>query len=278
MGESRCTPRISTRPHQVRSRRLVRLGTCAPSIDVLLRQAERSTFCFAIGQMHVLRMLHPISRPFFSSPRLSCVPFSRHHGPCQRLLHLQTRGKPRQLQANPLWLPVPEHMQSTSSLTRCTLLRAFQSGPVTNKSHHSEWPPSTPPPQQQHHAEPQRIPGLRYAGPAAWAILVSAGIFISLAYVEAREQLKPAPSGLRMPAALERYRPQRPSKTPTEVAQQWWKNQDAISKTTIGIIGANTAVHLTRYVLPQFWASLWQIPIRPVNYPLYAIPRVHTLC
>ncbi|KAF2659092.1 hypothetical protein K491DRAFT_591724 [Lophiostoma macrostomum CBS 122681] len=226
--------------------------------------------------MHTLRVLHPISRSFSSSSQpLSAL--LRHQGPYRRFLHLQTRGKPRQLQAQSPWLPVSEHVQHGSPLTRFAFYRALQNSPGANKSRYRRHTSSPSPPQQNDWVPPSpRIPKLRIAGPVAWAAIVSAGIFISLAYLEAREQLKPPPSERRSPALWERSRPQQTFTPATEVAQQWWRDQDAISKTTIGIMGANLTVHLTRFVVPEFWHSLWHIPMRPVNYSLFTSMFVHS--
>jgi rhomboid-like protein len=116
---------------------------------------------------------------------------------------------------------------------------------------------------------------IRYLRPAIWALLVSGGIFTSLAYLEAKKELQPkkASRWLEVPQwGMQR----RTAPTPTEVATQWWGQLNTMSKVSCGIIAANSAVHLTSFVAPQFWNSLWHVPARNVNYTQFTSMFVHS--
>lgn len=116
---------------------------------------------------------------------------------------------------------------------------------------------------------------IRYLRPAIWALLVSGGIFAGLAYIEAKEELKPKKTSgwLEAPQwGMQRRTPP----TPTEMATQWWDQLNPMSKLSCGIIAANSAVHLGSFVAPQLWDQMWHIPARNVNYTLFTSAFVHS--
>ncbi|KAF1944315.1 hypothetical protein EJ02DRAFT_371575 [Clathrospora elynae] len=115
---------------------------------------------------------------------------------------------------------------------------------------------------------------VRYLRPAIWAVVVSSSIYVGLAYLEAKEELKPKtklnPSGGWLQA------PQRGPPTPTETAINFWNSLNSISKLSYGIIAANSAVHLSSLVVPRFWDTLWHLPARNVNYTQFSSMFVHS--
>jgi rhomboid-like protein len=116
---------------------------------------------------------------------------------------------------------------------------------------------------------------IRYLRPAIWALIVSGGIFGGLAFLEARQELKPKrqQGWLEAPQwGMQRRGPP----TPTEMATQWWTQLNPISKVSCGIIAANSAVHLSSFVMPRFWDSLWHMPARNVNYTQFTSMFVHS--
>lgn len=117
---------------------------------------------------------------------------------------------------------------------------------------------------------------VRYLRPAIWALVVSGGIFTGLAYLQAKEEVKPKkiqgwPSAPQWPTMQTRGPP-----TPTEVAARWWDSLNPISKLSFGIIAANSAVHLTSFVMPSFWNMLWHLPARNANYTQFTSMFVHS--
>lgn len=116
---------------------------------------------------------------------------------------------------------------------------------------------------------------IRYLRPAIWAIVVSGGIFVSLAYLEAKKQLK-SKSHLSWPQPSEWGVQKRKAPTPTEAATKWWQDLDPISRLSCSIIAANTAVHLTSFPAYRYWDLLWHIPARNVNYTLLTSAFVHS--
>jgi rhomboid-like protein len=115
---------------------------------------------------------------------------------------------------------------------------------------------------------------IRYLRPAIWALAVSGGIFTGLAYLEARQELKPKKSGwFEAPQwGVQRRGPP----TPTEMATQWWTQLNPISKVSCGIIAANSAIHLSSFVVPRYWDLLWHTPARNVNYTQFSSMFVHS--
>ncbi|KAB2110105.1 hypothetical protein AG0111_0g471 [Alternaria gaisen] len=117
---------------------------------------------------------------------------------------------------------------------------------------------------------------VRYLIPAIWALSVSGGIFYGLAYLEAKSELKskPASSGGWLQAPQWSTK-QRGPPTPTEVVTGAWTNLDPISRVTYGIIGANSGIHLSSFLLPRAWETLWHLPARNVNYTQFTSMFVH---
>ncbi|KAF2829562.1 hypothetical protein CC86DRAFT_346392 [Ophiobolus disseminans] len=116
---------------------------------------------------------------------------------------------------------------------------------------------------------------VRYLRPAIWALVVSGGIFTGLAYLQARQELKPKKSH-GWHEAPQWGAQRRGPPTPTELATQWWAQLNPISKLSSGIIATNTAIHLSSFVIPQYWNLLWHMPARNVNYSLFSSMFVHS--
>jgi rhomboid-like protein len=116
---------------------------------------------------------------------------------------------------------------------------------------------------------------VRYLRPAIWALTVSGGIFTGLAYLEAKEEVKSKKSKGWFEAA-QLNAPRRGPPTPTELAMSSWQQLNPISQLSCGIIGVNAAVHLSSYVVPSYWLSLWHTPVRNVNYTQFSSMFVHS--
>jgi len=117
---------------------------------------------------------------------------------------------------------------------------------------------------------------VRYLIPAIWALSVSGGIFYGLAYLEAKSELKSKPaSGGGWLQAPRWSTKQRGPPTSTEVVTGAWTNLDPISRVTYGIIGANSGIHLSSFLLPRAWETLWHLPARNVNYTQFTSMFVH---
>jgi rhomboid-like protein len=102
---------------------------------------------------------------------------------------------------------------------------------------------------------------VRYLRPAIWAILVSSGIFVGLSYLEARSELNAQPaSAVGWLPTPQWSIPRRTPPTPTEVV----------------IIGANSGIHLSSFLVPRTWDTLWHLPIRNVNYTQFTSMFVHS--
>jgi rhomboid-like protein len=117
---------------------------------------------------------------------------------------------------------------------------------------------------------------VRYLRPALWALSVSCGIFYGLAYLEAKRELKtkPASAGGWLQAPHWNTT-QRAPPTPTEVVTGAWTSLDPISKVTYGLIGANSGIHLSSFLVPKAWDTLWHTPARNVNYTHFTSMFVH---
>jgi rhomboid-like protein len=115
---------------------------------------------------------------------------------------------------------------------------------------------------------------VRYFRPAIWAIVISGGIFTGLAYLQARQELKPKKSkGWEAPQwGMQKRTPP----GPIELGSQMWAQLNPISKVSCGIIAANSAVHLSSYLVPKFWDLLWHTPARNVNYTQFSSMFVHS--
>ncbi|KAL6161303.1 hypothetical protein ACJBU6_00423 [Exserohilum turcicum] len=118
---------------------------------------------------------------------------------------------------------------------------------------------------------------VRYLRPAIWAIAVSSGIFLGLSYLEAKRELKDASTstGGWLPTP-QWTMPRRTPPTPTEVVTGTWNNVDPISRITYGIIGANSGIHLSSFLVPRTWDTLWHLPARNVNYTQFTSMFVHS--
>jgi rhomboid-like protein len=125
-----------------------------------------------------------------------------------------------------------------------------------------------------------RLPNIRvrYLRPAIWALAVSSSIYVGFAYLQAKQELKTnATSGgwLQVPQWSARA-PNRGPPGPFEVATGAWESFDPITRISYGIIAANSAVHLSSFVVPRFWDTLWHLPARNVNYTQFTSMFVHS--
>lgn len=116
---------------------------------------------------------------------------------------------------------------------------------------------------------------VRYLRPAIWALAVSSGIYVGLAFLEAKKEVdaKKSSGWLQAP---QWSTPRRGPPTPTEVATTWWADLNPMSKLSCGLIAANTAVHSTSFFAPRFWDTLWHLPARNVNYTQFTSMFVHS--
>ncbi|KAF2631223.1 hypothetical protein BU25DRAFT_361228 [Macroventuria anomochaeta] len=120
---------------------------------------------------------------------------------------------------------------------------------------------------------------VRYLRPAIWSFTVTAGIFSGLAYYQAKkeiEQAKKATNWLQVPQWGLQPQSRVGPPSATELATRWWTELNPISKVTWGIIGANSAVHLTSFLIPRYWDLLWHIPARNRNYTNFTSMFVHS--
>lgn len=119
---------------------------------------------------------------------------------------------------------------------------------------------------------------VRYLRPAIWALVVSGGIFTGLAYLQAKQELKPKKSQgwLEAPQWHVRGAQNRGPPTPTELATGAWSQLNPISKVSWGIIASNSAIHLSSFVAPRYWDLLWHTPARNVNYTQFSSMFVHS--
>ncbi|KAF2845457.1 hypothetical protein T440DRAFT_493382 [Plenodomus tracheiphilus IPT5] len=118
---------------------------------------------------------------------------------------------------------------------------------------------------------------VRYLRPAIWALTVSGGIFTGLAYLEANKQIESQKrrGWLQVPQ-VQWSVPRQKFPTPTEVATTWWKDLNEVSKLSAGLVGINAAVHVSSFVVPRFWYTLWHLPARNVNYTQFTSMFVHS--
>ncbi|KAL5115100.1 hypothetical protein ACEQ8H_007015 [Pleosporales sp. CAS-2024a] len=122
---------------------------------------------------------------------------------------------------------------------------------------------------------------VRYLGPAIWALVVSGGIFTGLAFFAAKRELsskKKTFGWMEAPQWATTTTPPRRTAAPgpTELATQWWSSQvNSVSKVSYGIIAANSAIHVSSFLVPQFWNRLWHVPARNVNYTQFTSMFVH---
>ncbi|KAJ4313154.1 hypothetical protein N0V94_007083, partial [Neodidymelliopsis sp. IMI 364377] len=119
---------------------------------------------------------------------------------------------------------------------------------------------------------------VRYVRPAIWSFAVAGGILSGFAYYQAKreiEQEKTSSSWLKAPQWALQSQPRGPP-SPADLAKNWWAGQDPISQATWCIIGANSAVHLTSFLVPRFWELLWHVPARNVNYTNFTSMFVHS--
>jgi len=125
----------------------------------------------------------------------------------------------------------------------------------------------------------QRLPRIKvyYLRPAIWAIAVSCGIFLGLSYLEAKRELKKqsASAGGWLQALPWNTRRQGPS-SPTDIETGAWNGLDPITRLGYGIIGANTGIHLSSFLVPRAWDLLWHLPARNVNYTQFTSMFVHS--
>lgn len=215
---------------------------------------------------------------FFPRCRAALLRSSTVRAPAARafgwshIRQLQTRGSqnasyrpskilPRQTNAQ----PPPPHTQSE---------------PAANESQ------NTPGNDEQFRYFPDEEPPnvkVRFLVPTIWAVTVSTGIFVSLAYLEAKRELESRNpyrlfEGSGIPTrrgSYSTYSPNGPP-TPTEVVTRAWREADPMSKLSLGLIGVNGAVHLSGMVARGAWQHLWHIPATNRNYTLFTSTFVHS--
>ena len=118
---------------------------------------------------------------------------------------------------------------------------------------------------------------VKYLRPALWALVVSSGIYVGLAYLQAKSELKAQKArGWLEGPQLQWKTPTRGMPTPLEVATQYWADLNPIMKVGYGIIGVNTVVHASSFVMPRVWDMLWHTPARNVNYTQFTSMFVHS--
>lgn len=124
---------------------------------------------------------------------------------------------------------------------------------------------------------------VKFLAPAIWALTVSTGIYISLAYLTARQEVEEVgiykPSGANwVPSRQSSSSPytNRGPPTFTEVASRAWSQTDPMSKLSWSLIGFNGAVHLSKFVTRDAWYKLWHVPVTNRNYTLLTSTFVHS--
>lgn len=191
-----------------------------------------------------------LGTPFVSIPR--CFP----------IRHLRTRGAeegPPQTSRT-----VPQHSNPS---------------PVPNQSttaqHNTQY-------SQENPNEPE-LPDvkIKFLTPAIWALAVSSGVYVSLAYFTAKNELEnTGPYRLFQGNGTHVNHPTSPyisrgPPTPTELATQAWRQMDPMSKLSWSIIGFSGVVHLSSTVAQGAWQRLWHIPATNRNYTLLTSTFVH---
>ena len=124
---------------------------------------------------------------------------------------------------------------------------------------------------------------IKFLVPAIWALIVSTGVYTSLAYRTAKQEVDEVGIYKQSRAnwAISRETSSFPyvnrsPPTPTEVATRAWSQTDPMSKLSWSLIGFNGAVHLTKFVAPSAWSKLWHIPVTNRNYTLLTSVFVHS--
>lgn len=206
--------------------------------------------------MPLFRTTHPVSRPLISVLR-RWSPLETRQSLCGRLVPRQTRSTHKARYPNHKQSAAPHPTQQNLGRDDLPVLESLSD------------------------AELKQIPEevlrrfrvkVRYLRPAIWAISTSVGIYVFLAYLEAREQIKPKPA---VPAQFRRHQTSG-APGPTDVLVNFWNSQDPISKLSLGIIATNGAVHLSSFLVPGFWMRLWHLPAMNVNYSLFTSMFVHS--
>ncbi|KAF2799879.1 hypothetical protein K505DRAFT_230062 [Melanomma pulvis-pyrius CBS 109.77] len=125
---------------------------------------------------------------------------------------------------------------------------------------------------QQERLDEEGLPYAKvlYLQPAIWAIGVSTGIYILLAFLEAKSQLAPATSQQHHDRHLQSSPP-----GPIELATRVWAQQYPVEKVAFGLIATNGAVHLTSFLTPHFWRMLWHAPATNLNITMFTSTFVH---
>lgn len=187
-------------------------------------------------------------------------------------------------------------------VTRWSQVRQLQTRQSQNPPHQpktlpqrtSQPHPSQPATESHHNPDPNeegQFPGgeeipnvkVRFLAPTIWAITVSTGIYISLAYFTAKNELQSKSpyqlfQGNSRPARAPSYSTYASNgpPTPTEVVTRAWRDADPMTKLSLGLIGVNGAVHLSGLVAQRAWQHLWHIPATNRNYTLFTSTFVHS--
>ncbi|KAH7130125.1 hypothetical protein B0J11DRAFT_457104 [Dendryphion nanum] len=111
----------------------------------------------------------------------------------------------------------------------------------------------------------------KYLRTGIFAVVFSAGIFISAAWYQAKKELHPKPA-----PAPAYFRGERRGPIPIqEFPRLYWSTLDPISKLSIGIIGVNGANHLYGLLLPKQWLGMWHTPVNGTYRTLVSSIFVH---
>ncbi|KAL5426524.1 hypothetical protein PMIN04_001841 [Paraphaeosphaeria minitans] len=208
---------------------------------------------------------------FFSRCRAVLPPLSAVRSP----VGCASRSQIRQLQTRP--------SQSAPRHPSKTLPQRASQPPPSQPATEPHYTPNSN--EGGHFPGGEEIPNVkvRFLAPTIWAITVSTGIYISLAYFTAKSELESKGpyhlfQGNSRPArgpSYSTYAPNGPP-TPTEVVTRAWRNADPMSKLSWGLIGVNGAVHLSSLVAQRAWQHLWHIPATNRNYTLFTSTFVHS--
>ncbi|KAF1972141.1 hypothetical protein BU23DRAFT_469085 [Bimuria novae-zelandiae CBS 107.79] len=124
---------------------------------------------------------------------------------------------------------------------------------------------------------------VKFLVPAIWALTVSTGVYVSLAYLTAKDEMLEVGSsrlveGNWVPTRKPSSAPyvNRGPPTPTEVASRAWRELDPMSRLSWSLIGFSGAVHLGGLAWRSAWANLWHVPASNRNFTLLTSTFVHS--
>ncbi|KAF2467715.1 uncharacterized protein BDR25DRAFT_266711 [Lindgomyces ingoldianus] len=207
-----------------------------------------------------------VSKPVLSPFRLP-RPLFCNQPLCLLRTTLQTRGKHGRRESKPVKSTIP----TTQDRTR------LEPNPEPSNEQHNEGEDIHFAPNQgeyKHDDEREaRQVRVRYLRPALWAVAASSGIYALFAYWEAKSEVEEASQRFRI--RVPQFSSPQPA-GPAQTISQAWNDLDSISRLSYGIIAVNGLVHLTRYIDPNYWNSLWHTPALNHNYTLLTHMFVHS--